>query len=82
MLGKRKYENQGVAVGRWLVRQVGKYVKLRKREWRIQERGGMKTSHDLENSSVVCKMMDWRKEKTERTKNILETNMKENKRNN
>lgn len=42
----------------------------------------MKTSHDLENSSVVCKMLDGRKQKTKRTKNILKKNMKENKRKN
>lgn len=64
----------------------------RETSWKVREieiermknigEGGMKTSHDLENSLVVCKMMDGRKEKTERTKNILETNMKENKRNN
>lgn len=61
----------------WKVREIEK-----ERMKNTGEGGGMKTSHDLENSLVVCKMMDGRKEKTERTKNILETNMKENKRNN
>lgn len=44
------------------------------------EKIGMKSVHDLENSPVVCKMLDGRKQKTKITRNILEKNMKEKKR--